>query len=118
MVTSDCSCVQCRRSDGALRSDPSYVDTLLNSLNFPVARQARGRYPSQTMTSIRDLDTLTQVALAVAQEAAALVLKAWRSRPSFERKASYADLVTEHDLASERLIRRLLAERTPSLPIV
>ncbi len=70
------------------------------------------------MTENKDLEALTLVALSVAREAAELVLKAWRSRPSFERKASYADLVTEHDLASERLIRRLLAERTPNLPIV
>ena len=45
-------------------------------------------------------------------------MKGYRSRPSYERKQSYADLVTEHDLASERLIRQRLAELTPDIAIV
>ncbi len=65
-----------------------------------------------------DLAQLTAAALEVAREAGQLVLQGWRSRPSYERKASYADLVTEFDLASERLIRSRLAERTPSIAIV
>ncbi len=59
-----------------------------------------------------------QAALIVAREAGALVLKGYRSRPAYERKQSYADLVTEHDLASEAWIRRRLAELTPDIAIV
>lgn len=99
-------------------SNPSRIDAPLNSLISPVARLHSLSYRFEPMTAMEDRDALTRVALAVAQEAAALVLRGWRSRPTFERKANYADLVTEHDLASERLIRRLLAERTPNLPIV
>lgn len=67
-----------------------------------------------------DLDrrALADIALEVATEAAALALRGYRSRPQVEHKASYADLVTEFDLASERLIRTRLAERTPEIPIV
>lgn len=65
-----------------------------------------------------DLPRLTATALEIAREAGQLVLNGWRSRPAYERKASDADLVTEFDLASERLIRQRLAERTPELAIV
>jgi hypothetical protein len=61
----------------------------------------------------RDLQELAQVALEVATEAGELVLKGWRSAPSVERKGSYADLVTQWDLASEKLIRELLQDANP-----
>lgn len=65
-----------------------------------------------------DLGLLAQAALTVAREAGELVLAGWRSRPAVDRKASYADLVTEYDVTSERLIRRRFAELTPSVPVV
>ena len=65
-----------------------------------------------------DLASLTQTALDVARIAGRLVLAGWRSHPAVQRKLSYADLVTRFDLESEQCIRQLLAERTPSIPIV
>jgi myo-inositol-1(or 4)-monophosphatase len=65
-----------------------------------------------------DLIGLTAAALTVAREAAQVVLTGYRSHPAVQRKASYADLVTQYDLASEQLIRRRLAELTPEIPIV
>jgi myo-inositol-1(or 4)-monophosphatase len=63
------------------------------------------------------LEPLTRIALEVAEEAAALVLRAYRTEFQPSEKAR-ADLVTEYDLQSERLIRRRLQERTPALPVV
>merc|ERR1711916_195919 len=40
----------------------------------------------------------------------ALVLEGYRQRPSTRSKASTVDLVTEYDLASERLVRERLAD--------
>ncbi|HEX2676593.1 MAG TPA: inositol monophosphatase family protein [Polyangiales bacterium] len=68
--------------------------------------------------AIPDRVTLSEIALDVAREAAALALAGWRSRPEVEHKGSYADLVTKFDLESERLIRARLAERTPEMAIV
>jgi myo-inositol-1(or 4)-monophosphatase len=59
---------------------------------------------------------LARIAFLVATEAAELVLEGWRSRPTVSRK-SPKDLVTEYDLASERWIRRRLAELTPELGV-
>jgi myo-inositol-1(or 4)-monophosphatase len=59
---------------------------------------------------------LARIALLVATEAAELVLGGWRSRPAVSRK-SPKDLVTEFDLASERLIRQRLGELTPELGV-
>lgn len=63
------------------------------------------------------LRELGRAALGVAREAAALVLGGWRSgvRPSEKARA---DLVTEYDLASERLVRARLAACTPDIPVV
>ncbi|HKP55072.1 MAG TPA: inositol monophosphatase family protein [Polyangiales bacterium] len=71
-----------------------------------------------TGTAELDLARLTSAALTVAREAAQLVLEGHRSRPAVQRKASYADLVTQYDLQSERVIRRRLAELTPEIAIV
>lgn len=67
---------------------------------------------------ILDLASLTQSALTVAREAAQVVLTGYRSHPAVQRKSGYADLVTQYDLASEKLIRRRLAELTPGIAIV
>jgi myo-inositol-1(or 4)-monophosphatase len=70
------------------------------------------------MTAELDLAKLTCAALTVAREAAQLVLEGYRSRPAVQRKASYADLVTQYDLQSERVIRQRLGELTPEIAIV
>ena len=64
-----------------------------------------------------ELEQLAKVALEVAEEAAALVMRAYRCGISPSEKGR-ADLVTEYDVLSERLIRRRLGERTPGVPIV
>jgi myo-inositol-1(or 4)-monophosphatase len=63
------------------------------------------------------LEQLTGFALEVADAAAAFVLRAHRTEvPSTEK--GRADLVTEYDVKSEQLIRRMLQERTPELAVV
>jgi myo-inositol-1(or 4)-monophosphatase len=60
---------------------------------------------------------LAEIALEVAREAGKLVQRGWRKNPSAIEKAR-SDLVTQYDFESERLIRALLAERTPELALV
>lgn len=68
------------------------------------------------MTPAR-LSELLRIALEVAEEAAQLAMRGYRSQVRASEKAK-ADLVTEYDLESERLIRARLAERTPELALV
>lgn len=63
------------------------------------------------------LDQLTRIALDVAEEAAALVARAYRTAVRANEKAR-SDLVTRYDLESEQLIRARLRERTPELAVV
>jgi myo-inositol-1(or 4)-monophosphatase len=70
------------------------------------------------MSQELDLSKLTSIALSTARAAAEWVEGGHRSQPSYERKQSDADLVTRYDVESEQLIRRILAEQTPDLPIV
>ncbi|MEO7034403.1 MAG: inositol monophosphatase family protein [Polyangiaceae bacterium] len=65
----------------------------------------------------RTAEELAQVAWDVAREAAEILRGGFRKHPSVTEKGR-ADLVTEYDLASERLIRQRLAERTPEIAIV
>jgi len=65
----------------------------------------------------RSPEELAQIAFEVASEAAQILLGGFRKHPAVTEKGR-ADLVTEYDLASERLIRQRLAERTPGLAIV
>ncbi|MET0792067.1 MAG: inositol monophosphatase family protein [Polyangiaceae bacterium] len=65
----------------------------------------------------RSPEELARIALQVATEAAQLLHAGFRKHPAVREKAR-ADLVTEYDFASERLIRQLLGERTPEIPIV
>ncbi|HEY3255569.1 MAG TPA: inositol monophosphatase family protein [Polyangiaceae bacterium] len=65
----------------------------------------------------RSPEELEQIAFEVASEAAQLLYAGFRKQPAVREKGR-ADLVTEYDLASERLIRQRLAERTPELAIV
>ena len=65
----------------------------------------------------RTPEELARIAFEVASEAAALLFAGFRKHPAVREKGR-ADLVTEYDLASERLIRERLAQRTPEMPIV
>jgi myo-inositol-1(or 4)-monophosphatase len=65
----------------------------------------------------RSPEELAQVAFEVATEAAQILLGGFRKRPAVTEKGR-ADLVTEYDLASERLIRQRLAQRTPEIAVV
>lgn len=60
---------------------------------------------------------LAEVALAAAEQAAALVLKGFRGPQRIQRKAGNEPF-TDFDLASEALLRELLATKTPEIPIV
>jgi myo-inositol-1(or 4)-monophosphatase len=60
---------------------------------------------------------LAEIALRVAREAGALALSGFRREMNVEDKAQ-ADLVTEFDLSSERLIRDRLAELCPDIAVV
>lgn len=66
------------------------------------------------MSSASDL---AAVALEVATRAAELVMVGYRRTFDVMEKGK-ADLVTEYDHRSEDLIRELLAERTPGIPVV
>ena len=62
-------------------------------------------------------EDLARIAFEVATEAAQGLMVGFRKHPQVTEKAR-ADLVTDYDLASERLIRQRLAERTPELALV
>ena len=62
-------------------------------------------------------EALGEIALRVAREAGALALGGFR-RPMNVAEKGVRDLVTEFDLASERLIRARLTEHTPLIPVV
>lgn len=64
-----------------------------------------------------DLARLAHIALEAAREAGALALSGYR-RPHRVHEKGHADLVTEFDLAAERLIRERLLQRTPSVPVI
>ncbi len=64
-----------------------------------------------------DRQDLLAIAIEVAEEAAALLAKGYRSRPRADKKGR-KDLVTEFDRASEALLVDRLRERTPGIPIV
>lgn len=62
-------------------------------------------------------EALCAIALAAADEAAALLAKGWRSRPRVDKKGR-KDLVTEFDRASEALLVDRLRAATPWIPLV
>jgi myo-inositol-1(or 4)-monophosphatase len=72
---------------------------------------------SASSLSAESLAELSEMALAVAEEAAALVAAGHRSRPHADKKGR-SDLVTEFDRASEDLLMRRLSKLTPGIPIV
>lgn len=63
------------------------------------------------------LAELAQIALDVAREAGEIALAGWRKPHRVAVKGPH-DLVTEADLAAERLLRARLAELTPEIPVV
>jgi myo-inositol-1(or 4)-monophosphatase len=68
-------------------------------------------------TSASERDDLSQIALLVAEEAATLVAAGHRSSPRADRKGKN-DLVTQFDLASERLLTARLSSLSPGIPVV
>jgi myo-inositol-1(or 4)-monophosphatase len=60
---------------------------------------------------------LAKTALTVAREAGALALGSWRREISVSEKG-LRDLVTEADIAAERVIRQRLLALTPDIPVV
>ena len=66
---------------------------------------------------LRSPEELAQIAFDVASEAAQILHAGFRKQTTVREKRR-ADLVTDYDLASERLIRQRLAERTPEIAIV
>lgn len=80
--------------------------------------------PSQKSAKMQHFMTITEEsrrAVAVAEraalEAGALVMKGWRSGAAVSKKGRF-DLLTEYDLASEKLIRASLSEAFPTHRIV
>jgi len=80
--------------------------------------------PSQKSAKMQGFMTITEesrraiaVAERVALEAGALVMKGWRSGAAVSKKGRF-DLLTEYDLASEKLIRASLSEAFPTHRIV
>lgn len=64
-----------------------------------------------------DLARMAEVALQVAEEAAAVAQAGFRARPSVEHKGVH-DLVTEFDRRSEELLVARLGALTPDIPVV
>ncbi len=62
------------------------------------------------------LEALTSVALDAAEQAGKLALGGFRTSMRVTEKGE-SDLVTEYDFASERLLRKLLREATPDIPV-
>jgi myo-inositol-1(or 4)-monophosphatase len=59
---------------------------------------------------------LAQIALVVARQAGALAMGGYR-KPHQVTEKGEKDLVTEFDLSAERLVRALLADQTPGIPV-
>jgi len=92
-------------------------------VNIPRAAQVpmAQTQKSAKMQDFMPVEAETQRALAVAErvalQAGELVMKGWRSVGEISRKGRF-DLLTEHDLASERLIREHLSREFPEHRIV
>ena len=67
--------------------------------------------------SAAQLAELSCVALAVAEEAGAILCKGHRSRPNADEKGR-SDLVTEFDRRSEAHVMARLAALTPDIPVI
>jgi myo-inositol-1(or 4)-monophosphatase len=65
----------------------------------------------------RELAELTDAALRIAEEGAAVARAGFRSRPRVEEKGLH-DLVTDFDRASEDLLLSRLGALTPDIPVV
>ncbi|MBW2224149.1 MAG: inositol monophosphatase family protein, partial [Deltaproteobacteria bacterium] len=69
------------------------------------------------MTMTEDGQRAVEIAERVAREAGQLVMQGWRSGVEVSRKGRF-DLLTEYDLASERLIRDQLSREFPTHRII
>lgn len=69
------------------------------------------------MTPARSLSEYLEIALDVARVAGELAARGFRTRPSATEKRP-VELVTQYDLESEALIRKLLLERAPEASVV
>lgn len=69
------------------------------------------------MTTIQAREDLAKLAMLVAEEAGALVIGGYRSRPHADKKG-FRDLVTKFDQASEAMIISRLASLAPGIRVV
>lgn len=67
--------------------------------------------------TLAEMAELSKVAMVVAEEAGAVLIRGYRSRPRADEKGR-ADLVTEFDRRSEELVIARLGELTPEIPVV
>lgn len=68
--------------------------------------------------SVLELAELEATALETARAAGALILDGYRRQVAVSTKGPHAEVFTEYDVRSEELVRRLLTERSPGVPIV
>jgi myo-inositol-1(or 4)-monophosphatase len=71
-----------------------------------------------TNLSPRELTELETIALETAQAAGSLVLEGFRRQVAVSTKGPHAEVFTEYDVRSEELVRKLLSERSPGIPVV
>ena len=82
-----------------------------------IARGQKSAKMQHFMTETEDSRRALEVAERVAVEAGELVMKGWRSGTKVSRKGRF-DLLTEYDLASEKLIRDQLSAAFPTHRII
>lgn len=72
----------------------------------------------QVNLSPRELAELEATALETARAAGELIFEGFRRQVAVSTKGPHAEVFTEYDVRSEELVRQLLTERTPGIPIV
>ncbi len=76
-------------------------------------------WPLQTAGRVNHgLDGVRERAIAIASEAGALLMEAFRTAPAFRAKRTASDLVTELDERCEALLRERLAQAFPGVAVV
>src|SRR5689334_15741152 len=70
-----------------------------------------------SLLSIAEREALGQIALEIANEASQIVMQGYRAALDVSEKGR-ADLVTQYDVASERLIKQRLQERAPEIAVI
>ena len=79
---------------------------------------SRARVMQNIDGTITDLARLEAIAVEAARSAARLVASRYGRATSIATKSSATDVVTQTDLDSERLIRSVLARRTPGAGVI